>query len=616
MLAANSNGEYGMVLISGNTMRDRSITGIRTGVLLSALFALVLSMPASAEVRARLDRSTVYIGDPFTLVIESTGTSSGEPDLSPLNKDFRVLGTGTSTQFSFSNGRSSNRTTWTVQLGAQQTGRLQIPPIRVGSEQTGALELEVTDTPEQPSAQQSQHLFLEAEADTGTNAYVQQQIPYTLRLYHDETVINGDLRPPQLQDTPIRQLGDDRRYMVTRNNRRYQVLERRYMISPQKSGELRIPPASFTGQVDTQPPGTRSRRDSLTQRFFRNSPFGGGGRPVRAFSEAITIDVQPRPSGLGSDWLPAQNIELQDSWAGQPPKLRAGEPVTRTISLRATGLSGTQIPALQLEQPRHTRVYPETPVNESRTDGDKVYAISRQTFTYIPGRAGELTIPAIEVPWWDTRKDERATARLPQWVLKVEPGAAGTVPHTNKAPPRDRPLAASEQRAPGTEPEAPEQRWFTGITTPVWLWAVLALLALAAALLARRWLAGPGRQAGQVRPKAPETPHLRTPGVSDLLPQLQRACEANDARQAAQGLLDLGRARWPDDPPASLGQLAARLGRGEEQIKRLDRVLYAADPSTWNGAELWAAIRDAWAIKPIPQQPADDALEPLYPQNG
>ena len=185
--------------------------------LLPGLLSLLLCMPAVAEVRAHLDRDRVYVGDPVTLVIESSGASSGDPDLSPLKKDFRILGTATSTQFSFVNGRTSNRTTWTVQLGPLQLGKLRIPPIQVGAEQTAALELEVTEVPEQVSAQQSEHLFLEAEVDIGDHAYVQQQIPYTLRFYSDDTVVSGELRAPQPKDALIRHLGNDRHYNVTRN---------------------------------------------------------------------------------------------------------------------------------------------------------------------------------------------------------------------------------------------------------------------------------------------------------------------------------------------------------------------------------------------------------------
>ncbi|MGB5612227.1 MAG: BatD family protein, partial [Sedimenticolaceae bacterium] len=577
----------------------------------------VLSMPAAADVRARLDRDKVYVGDPVTLVIVRSGASSGEPDLSPLNKDFRVLGTGTSTQFSFVNGRSSNRTTWTVQLGPLQEGKLRIPPIQVGAEQTAALELEVTEIPEQLAAQQSGQLFLEAEVDAGDHAYVQQQIPYTLRLYHAEPLLNGDLRPPQIKDALTRQLGDERRYTVTRNNRRYQVVERRYTISPEKSGELRIPPATFSGQLSAalQGPGRSSPLDSLRQQFFRNSPFGNGGKSVRISSKAITIDVLPRPAAAGNSWLPAEDLELQDSWASDPPRLRTGEPVSRTISLRATGLSGTQIPALEIESPKHTRVYPETPVNESHTDGDKVFASSRQTFTYIPGQAGELTIPAVEVHWWDTRSDEQATARLPQWVVKVEPGASGTQSRTNEVPPPARQSAVPAEKT-RPDPQQPGEGWFEQIKAFPWHWVLLALLALAALWLARGWLGSRKGGTAEVKSKTVEKRPGPASSIANILPQLQRACEANDARKAAQALLELGRARWPNDPPRSLGQVAGRLGHGREQISILDRALYAADASTWTGADLWASVENAWNERAMPKKTAGEPLQPLYPHSS
>ena len=64
------------------------------------------------------------------------------------------------------------------------------------------------------------------------------------------------------------------------------------------------------------------------QRFLRNSPFGAGGRPVRVFSPPITLEVQPRPDGVGNDWLPAENLELHDSWASEPPEPPPAPPVT------------------------------------------------------------------------------------------------------------------------------------------------------------------------------------------------------------------------------------------------------------------------------------------------
>ena len=593
----------------------------RLGVLSLFVVTVMLSVPAWSDVRAHLDRGKVYIGDPVTLVIESAGSSSGEPDLSPLNKDFRVLGTGTSSQFSFSNGRTSNRTTWTVQLGPLQSGKLQIPPIQVGAEKTQALELEVTDVPEQAAAQQSEHLFLEAEVGTSGNTYVQQQIPYTLRFYHDDTLLSGDLRPPPLQGALIRQIGDEARYAVNRNKRRYQVIERRYLIAPEKSGELLVPPASFSGQISTgqQAPRAQSRRDRLMQDFFRGSPFGGGGRSVRVFSKPLTIDVQPRPAGFAGAWLPAENLELHDSWASDPPEFRAGEPVSRTLTLRATGLSGAQIPSLKLDQPPGTRVYPDAPVNETRTDNGKVYGLSRQTFTYLPGHAGALTIPAVEVPWWNTQDDQQAVARLPEWVLQVEPGVAGTAPAPVIVPQPEERRSSASQSADRLESEVQDGRVTALPGTGLWPWLATALVACL--LLIAWYMVTRGRvpvvRRVDSRPETPREPDDGpSPGIRDLLPLLQGACESGDARAAAQALLALGRACWPADPPRSLGQLAVRLGRGQEQIRMLDRVLYAAESTVWNGAELWDATRGVWSQGPARRKAAEEVVPPLYPRKG
>ncbi len=601
-------------------MRARSTKTEPVRRLLTGLLCLLLSTQAIAAVRAHLDRDKVYVGDPVTLVIESSGAASGEPDLSPLQKDFRVLGTGTSTQFSFVNGRSSNRTTWTIQLGPLQTGKLRIPPIQVGSERTAELELEVTEVPEQVAAQQSEHLFLEAEVDTDDHAYVQQQITYTLRFYNDETVIGGDLRPPQVKDAVMRQLGDERRYTVTRNNRRYRVTERRYAISPEKSGTLHIPPATFNGQISTAQPGMggQPRQNNMMQRLLRNNPFGGGGKTVRAHSRPITIEVRSRPAQAGGAWLPAESLELHDSWADDPPQMRAGEPLTRTLLLRATGLSGTQIPELQLETPDHVRIYPETPVNESHTDGDKVYAISRQTFTYIPGRAGELTIPAVEVPWWNTRGDQQATARLPQWVIKVEPGTAATSTERSRPSPlQSRPAPPAADPQSGQRTSGPG--WFSGLEIRPWHW-VLALFALVLVvatanktLRARLGMIKVPRRSKQTASASPSAP---APGVDSILPRLQTACETDDAAEAARTLLELGHARWPQDPPNSLGQLAHRLGDGQEEILLLDRALYAADAQAWNGTPLWNAVKDAWTQQPRTPNRVPQDLAPLYPHHN
>ena len=377
-----------------NRLRDTG-RGWLTGLL--TLWALTLLAPAAtAAVSVKLDRGTVYDGDVFALIIESTGQQGGNPDLSPLNRDFEILGTGTSNQFSMVNGRTSSRTTWTVRLRARRLGRLEIPPLMVGGEQTRALTVEVAEIPETTASQQDANAFIEVEIDADGPVFVQQQILYKVRLFQDDRVLGGELSAPSVDGALVEQMGADRRYPATRDGRRYRVTERLYAIAPEKSGELRIPPVAFRGRLaapaqNTQAPG--SVPDPFTNRFFGNSPFAndpffgnafsGSPRPLRVSSKAITVEIQPPPAAAGRDWLPAETVTLQDSWATRPPELRSGEPVTRTITIQARGLNGAQLPSLEPGQPERTRLYVGAATNDTRSDGSAVFGISRQTFTYI-----------------------------------------------------------------------------------------------------------------------------------------------------------------------------------------------------------------------------------------
>lgn len=582
--------------------------------LLAGLFALGLSFPALAAVSAHLDRNKVFEGDPVSLTIESDSRQTAEPDLSPLNRDFNVLGNSTSSQVSIINGRRSDRTSWTIQLEPRRLGTLRIPAIRVGSETTEPLELEVTEIPEEVAAQQAGHLFIEVEADHQGATYIQQQIPYTVRLYYDNKVMSGKLSEPQPENAVVEQLGEDKKYTTTRNGNRYYVLERHYAISPEKSGQLRIPPLTFKGQLSSSESGAGLglRRDPFFERFFLNSPLRHHGQPIRAHSKAIALNVLPRPAKAGKDWLPAEQISLQDSWADSPPLWRSGEPVTRTITLQAKGLTGAQLPALQLLTPEQTRLYPEAPVNESRTDGDKVYGISRQTFTYIPGKAGRLTIPAVKLPWWNTRSDKPETATLPKWEVQVAAGSGETPSGSAVTAEIQDPVTS---RTTDATTEAPTQavNWSDRFNRfKYWLIAGIILFLAALAwfgLRHSRYATSATPFIKQAKQKAQNSLHVS----GQLLKELETSCATNDARATAHALLELGRARWPDNPPGNLGALAARLGKAAEPIMALDRSLYAADTAEWNGSGLWAAVKDAWDIDSKKKPPATEVLRPLYP---
>jgi len=602
-----------------------------------------------AALNAEVNPNPVYVGDPLLLVL-SSDSGGDQPDLTPLQKDFEVLRTSTSSQFSMINGRTSSMTRWQVRLRARRSGDLIIPALQSGSERSRPITLKVTDTlppaAAAAAARDAEHVFVEAGvepsvASSAQSPYVQQQVPYTVRLYFDDALRDGTLSEPQIADAVIEPVGDERRSTVTRGGRQYQVIERRYAIFPQKSGELQIPPLRFEGHM-ANPDGGRAGRQpgsSLMQRFLQNSPLandpffrGGGlqqdpfgvfadpGRDVRVLSPAVKLTVRPRPAGQ-SVWLPAADVRLHDSWADAPPQLRAGEPVSRTITIEADGLSGAQIPALELPESAALRLYREPPQQTTHSDGRRLVGISRQTLTYIPAASGALTIPGVVQEWWDTSKDAAAQTRLPEWQLNVAQGAAASAA-SPQAPAQAPPRAPSSAAIPGNAAPAVAQLPMDEGPTAYWPWAV-ALMALLGAvvvwLLRRRGFAAGGATVTASAGRSPVPRQSKPPAAADrstALRELAAACGAQDGPAASRALLALAVIQWPDNPPRNLADLAARLAVGAEPVLALHRHLYGAGGEPWDADALRLAVGNGLQAQPAPTASAGEDLPPLYPHQA
>ncbi len=623
----------------------------------AALLLGLLPGLAQASVSAAVDRTTVALGEPVLLTLENDSAATlAQPDLAPLAKDFTVLGTSTSHQLSFGTGGRSDLTRWLIQLQPRHAGTLQIPPLAVGSDHTAAIALTVASAtaaapgvPANASAGNSgrkfgsesgresssgspagAHAFVEIDAPaSGHSIYLQQQTPLTVRLYYDDTLRSGELAAPQADNAVIEPLGAEQRSTVMRQGRSYHVVERRYAVSPQKSGDLVIAPVRFEGQaVDaddgsgaTAPAGAEDDPFSalLRQTPFANDPFfrdrlrglqrAAATHSVTAQGRFVDFAVKPRPAAAGSGpWLPAEQVTLHDSWQDAAPQARAGEPLERVITLRAQGLSGVQLPPLSLTDPVGARIYPEVPTTESRSDGLTIEGSSMLKLAYIPDAFATLQVPAVEVPWWNTTTHRAELARIPARSLLVAPGA-GAVPSVAMAAVTTQPdVPPAAVNSGATGPSGRAARLADRAQTDRDRWVALAAvgtLALAAGLL---FISRRRRAPRQADATARTLPPRRA-----SLHALKRACETQDAPAARRALLALGEIEWPSDPPRGLGVLASRLTAGQDAVRALERGLYGNPQATWSGAALWLQLRHGLPVADAVQAQRDEAeLAALY----
>ena len=240
------------------------------------------------SVKAYVDRNPVMADETFRLFVEAEGMSSGDtPNLQSLEKYFALLGTSHSQQMSIMNGRTSSVTKWVTTLAPKRTWTLTIPSIQVGSRSTRPLTITVNERSKVAGATSQREVFLEAEVDSHF-PYVQGQVLLTLRLMSAVSLQDGKLDDPEIEWGMVEQVGKDTSYETLREGRRYQVTERRYVITPHKAGPHIIPPVLLSGSI----PDDRSRRSTLEQFFGNRRRNQGGGPFVQLFPTTRQIHIR------------------------------------------------------------------------------------------------------------------------------------------------------------------------------------------------------------------------------------------------------------------------------------------------------------------------------------
>lgn len=192
----------------------------------------------AGNLTASVDRDTLGLEETFTLVLRYDEQINATPDYELLQKDFEILNTQSGTQMSIINGNMEASTEWKIALAPRRIGKLLIPSFNINGAVSDAIEMTVEGKSRKPKDGQND-VSVEIETSTDT-AYVQQQIIVTLRLYTTVGLSGVDLQPLQVKDALIVQL-DEKQYQTRINNRPGAVVETRYAIFPQQSGELIIP---------------------------------------------------------------------------------------------------------------------------------------------------------------------------------------------------------------------------------------------------------------------------------------------------------------------------------------------------------------------------------------
>jgi hypothetical protein len=374
------------------------------------LLLLAVSTLSWAALTATVDRSVIDSNETLQLVIRYDGqVMTGQPDFSPLENDFEILSNNRQQQYSWVNGQSESYTDWTMVLMPKRTGLVLIPSLNFKKNVSNAVEIRVRSASAAAAGAGKQPIYTETLVDK-ESVYIQEQLVLTHRLYTSVQLSDLSLSDLNVPDVILQKIGDNQ-YQKTINGRNYLIVEIKYALFPQVAGKLVIPALRF-GAYESN---GRSQFGGFTNR---------GTRIFRS-TESKIVDVNARPAHIAADqWMPSSEVQLAEQWSTDLNNLTVGEPVTRAIAISAAGLTGAQITPIQIIESDDYRIYPDQPQLQEQAKDSTIVGTRTETLAMVPGRAGEITFPAINVRWWDTVNQRMQTASLAAKTVQVRPGTA------------------------------------------------------------------------------------------------------------------------------------------------------------------------------------------------
>lgn len=539
------------------------------------LLMLLWATSAFAQTRAVLDRTTISFGETVVLTIE-TDQGVQQIDYAPLQRQFEIGGQSVRRSYALVNGRASATTVFSIGLRPRGPGVLTLPALRVGNAVTAPLRLLV----QPPSVQQaSAHsdVFVETQVDA-SQPYVQQAVGVTVRLNYAVPLLSGQLDLDTPDTAGLQQVGEDATYARDIGGRRYHVVERHYLLIPERSGPLRLSGARFNG---------------LAGGGFVDQLFDEARHPLSAASSGQTLQVQPIPVNAAQPWLPLHALTLR--YLNQPASARVGQATTVQIEAVADGATAAQMPTIEIPATAAVSVFADPPQVEDQFFNGRPRTTLHRKFSLVPNQAGAVVLAGPKVAWWDAEQHTARIAELPPLSLQVAAGVASATRPQSVAP-----VEAVQSTLP--QQSAPAARMQDARISPRNAWLLLLLILIVST--------GWGGMAGYRRHRARSAAHADVPVASRPVASLQQALRDGVLQDIGQALVQ--QAGLATD---ALEGVCTKLA-DPVQVSAVRQLQQAR----WGGGDAGAALQalrkafSAGAHWRRTSQQAKSLLPPLYPE--
>ncbi|WP_343987129.1 BatD family protein [Kangiella japonica] len=546
--------------------------------LLILLSLLVFSGPAFAKITLTLDRSEIRAHETFFLrvQVEDPATLNAGINLDFLPDDIQVR---TRQEFNNSiiiNGQYRSQMGWDFELLAENAGTFTIPALNIGAERSKPFTIRIL--PEESGFDNPDSAKIKLRANlSDEEVYVQQQLIFTVRIYRSVVTRNQNITPIRVTNALVEQLGDNKTFNFIKNDKSFRVIEQRYAIFPQQSGEMVIEPITYSATIlDDNNNSSPWKRSQL--------------KPISLSTQKYTVKVKAKPEGAAEPWLPASGLELKAEWQPNNQTFTVGEPAQLDFIIKGSGLLKTQLPTVTFPEQDGITIYRDTPQYHQRFNRFGVNSYHLEKVVVIPSKAGEISLPEIKIPWWNVESDQQEFATLEAKTIQVARSQKQVTQNTQQAVVPESQETAMEQTTNPND-SADSQAMETTQDNDYWKYAsfVLAFVWIATLLL---WFFKRNRNLVASDDTSQNT-HSRT--MDDTPSQLKniiKSAAANNAKATEKRLNNWLNSQSDVSQVTNIVQLekfCRQTGQDPlaNELQDLQQALYAADyQKPWSGQDL------------------------------
>ena len=405
------------------------------GPAIAAVVALLAAIPVARPARAqsqppaeaRVERSSIALGENLSLELVAHGPVRGDPkfDVPP---GLEILGSGTSQNFAFINGRASSETIFHYELGANRAGHYTLGPFQlsVGGQAVTVppLGIDVLAAPRSigGGASGAGPATLLADIEP-REPYVGQPVILRVRLVQRAQLAEDpQYAPPATPGFWSEPASQPESYYAAEGSSRVLVTETRTRLYPLASGTQTVGEA--VARLALLEPGSNDPSQWLSGRVPRQEMV------VR--SDPVRVRVKPLPPGAPAGFGGAVGV-LSARWSCDRTRTARDVPATVELEVRGIGnLSLIHPPPFESDD---FEVFAGNTEDSLGAPGQA--AVGRRTFrwTVLPRREGTLQIPPPAFQWFDPAAASYRTAALAPLALEVGPALRAASTSEQSFPP-------------------------------------------------------------------------------------------------------------------------------------------------------------------------------------